>query len=34
MKKPLRKEALIKEAGFWSAMKRALKENPARVCRK
>lgn len=34
MKKPLTKEALRREAGFWNGIKRAIKEHPARVCRK
>jgi hypothetical protein len=34
MKKILSKEALEKEASFWSSMKKALEESPAKSCRK
>ena len=34
MKKILSKEALEKEASFWTTMKKALKESPAKECRK
>ncbi len=34
MKKTLSKEALVKEAAFWSELKKAVKENPGKVCHK
>ena len=34
MKKALSREALLKEAAFWGNMKKALKEVPAKSCRK
>jgi hypothetical protein len=34
MKKVLSKEALEKEASFWTTMKKALEESPVKLCRK
>jgi hypothetical protein len=34
MKKTLHKKALAKEADFWSSFKKAVKENPGKVCHK
>ncbi len=34
MKKTLGKEALELEETFWKGLKKALKEKPARTCRK
>ncbi len=34
MKKTLSKEALVKEAAFWSMISKAAKENPGKVCHK
>ncbi len=34
MKKTLDKKALEKEAIFWGGLKRQLKENPVKICRK
>ena len=34
MKKILGKEALAKEATFWTKMVKAVKENPGMVCHK
>jgi hypothetical protein len=34
MKKPLSKKALLKEAGFWDNLKKAVTENPGRLCQK
>jgi hypothetical protein len=34
MKKPLSREALVKEAAYWNAMKQMAKQNPGTVCRK
>jgi hypothetical protein len=34
MKKDLSKGALMKEASFWSNLKRSIKENPNKVCQK
>ncbi len=34
MKKALSKEALVKEAAFWSDFRKAVKENPGKVCHK
>jgi hypothetical protein len=34
MKKTVNKEALVKEAAYWNAMKQLAKQNPGTVCRK
>ncbi len=34
MKKTLDKKTLEKEAIFWGSLKRQLKENPVKICRK
>ncbi len=34
MKKTVNKEALVKEATYWNAMKQLAKQNPGTVCRK
>jgi hypothetical protein len=34
VKKALSKEALDKEAAFWTSLKKAVKENPGKVCHK
>jgi len=34
MKKPLSKEAVAQEAAFWESLKKAVKENPGKVCHK
>lgn len=34
MKKTVSKEALLKEAAYWNAMKQAAKLNPGGVCHK
>jgi len=34
VKKAVSKEALVKEAAFWTALKLAAKENPGKVCHK
>lgn len=34
MKKILSKKALMKEASFWNNLKRAIKENPGKICQK
>lgn len=34
MKKVLSKKALAKEAAFWGDLKKALQENPGKVCHK
>ncbi len=34
VKKTLSKEALVKEAAFWSRLAKAAKENPGKVCHK
>jgi hypothetical protein len=34
MKKVLSKEALDREASFWTSLKKALKESPVKACRK
>ena len=34
VKKTVSKEALVKEAAFWSALKKAAKENPGKICHK
>jgi hypothetical protein len=34
MKKSLSKKALAKEEAFWTRMKKALNENPGKVCHK
>ena len=34
MKKALSKEALKKEAAFWTGLRKALNENPGKVCHK
>jgi hypothetical protein len=34
MKKPLSREALVKEAAYWNAMKQQAKLNPGKVCHK
>jgi hypothetical protein len=32
MKKTMSKKVLDKESSFWSSLKNALKDNPAKVC--
>jgi hypothetical protein len=32
MKKPLDKKILEKESSFWTNLKNALKDNPAKLC--
>jgi hypothetical protein len=34
MKKTVSKEALVKEAAYWKAMKELAKQNPGAVCHK
>jgi hypothetical protein len=34
MRKPASKKALLKEEAFWSGLKKAAAEKPAKVCRK
>lgn len=34
MRKTLSKKDLLKEAAFWTGMKKVLKENPGKVCHK
>lgn len=34
MKKSVSRDALVKEAAYWNAMKQAAKLNPGTVCRK
>jgi hypothetical protein len=34
MSKPLSRKALLKEASFWSSLKKAAQENPGKTCRK
>jgi hypothetical protein len=34
MKQALSKEALAKEAAFWGYVKKAIAENPGKVCHK
>ncbi len=34
MKKTLSKEALVKESAFWSEFKKAVKDNPGKLCHK
>jgi hypothetical protein len=34
MKKTVSKEALVKEAAYWNAMKDLAKQNPGTVCHK
>ena len=34
MKKGVSKKALLKEASFWNALKKAVRENPGKVCHK
>ncbi len=34
VKKTLSREALVKEAAFWSRLQKAAKENPGKVCHK
>jgi hypothetical protein len=34
VKKTVSREALVKEAAFWTALKKAAKENPGKVCHK
>lgn len=34
MKKTPSKKALVKEADFWSSFRKAVKENPGKVCHK
>ncbi len=34
MKKAVSKEALAKEAAFWSRFTKAVKENPGKLCHK
>ncbi len=34
MKKTLSSKALMRETAYWERMKKALKENPGKACRK
>jgi hypothetical protein len=34
VKKTVSREALVKEAAFWTALKKAAKENPGKLCHK
>ena len=34
MKKTLSKAALVKEAAFWANFRKAVKENPGKICHK
>jgi hypothetical protein len=34
MKKTLSKEALVKEAAFWTGLQKAVRENPGKLCHK
>ncbi len=34
MKKAMSRDALVKEAAYWTAMKQLAKQNPGTVCRK
>ena len=34
MKKSVSRDALVKEAAYWKAMKQSAKRNPGMVCRK
>ncbi len=34
MKKALDKKVLVQEAEYWKKLKRAVKENPGKTCRK
>jgi hypothetical protein len=34
MKKTVSKKALVKEAAFWSDFRKAVKENPGKICHK
>lgn len=34
MKKPISKKALLREEAFWSGVKKAALDKPAKVCRK
>ena len=34
VKKTVSKEALVKEAAFWMALKKAARENPGKICHK
>lgn len=34
MKKAVSKQALMKEASFWNDLKKAVRENPGKVCHK
>ena len=34
VKKTVSKEVLVKEAAFWTAMKKATLENPGKICHK
>jgi hypothetical protein len=34
VKKALSKKALVKEAAFWTAFKKAAQENPGKLCHK
>jgi hypothetical protein len=34
VKKTLSKKALVKEAAFWSDFRKAVKENPGKICHK
>ena len=34
MKKPMNRDAQVKEAAYWTVMKQLAKQNPGTVCRK
>jgi hypothetical protein len=34
MKKELSKKALVREAALWDGLKKAVKENPGKICHK
>ncbi len=34
VKKTVSREALVKEAAFWTALKKAARENPGKICHK
>ncbi len=34
MKKAVSEKVLVKEAAFWSRFKKAVKENPGKICHK
>ncbi len=34
MKKTMSRKTLVKEASFWNSLRKAVKENPGKVCHK